>query len=186
MCVWHLIFQSKGPEVKLSFIRWVFHVTWSLRALLILKQPWLSFGEKKIHFGKVYSVANLKPVCNCSYCPLKPVCIKMRRFSFFLCVILLNSQLFSWNLCLSVCFQGGYAAYRYAQPTAATAAAYSDRYDSKHLNPFVFPLFTQLLFLFFSVLFAAESEYNYFKQAAWPKYCLKNKTMNHITMLITW
>lgn len=66
----------------------------------------------------------------------------------------------------SVCFQGGYAAYRYAQPTAATAAAYSDRYDSKHLNPFVFPLFTQLLSLFFSVLFAAESEYNYFKQAA--------------------
>uniref|UniRef100_A0A671VVE8 RNA binding protein fox-1 homolog 1 n=1 Tax=Sparus aurata TaxID=8175 RepID=A0A671VVE8_SPAAU len=27
-----------------------------------------------------------------------------------------------------VCFQGGYAAYRYAQPTAATAAAYSDSY----------------------------------------------------------
>lgn len=31
--------------------------------------------------------------------------------------------------CLRVCvfLQGGYAAYRYAQPTAATAAAYSDR-----------------------------------------------------------
>uniref|UniRef100_A0A3Q2YIN4 RNA binding protein fox-1 homolog 1 n=1 Tax=Hippocampus comes TaxID=109280 RepID=A0A3Q2YIN4_HIPCM len=27
-----------------------------------------------------------------------------------------------------VCFQGGYAAYRFAQPTAATAAAYSDSY----------------------------------------------------------
>lgn len=30
-------------------------------------------------------------------------------------------------VCICVCFQGGYAAYRYAQPTAATAAAYSDR-----------------------------------------------------------
>lgn len=26
-----------------------------------------------------------------------------------------------------VCLQGGYATYRYAQPAAATAAAYSDR-----------------------------------------------------------
>lgn len=33
----------------------------------------------------------------------------------------------SYVICVSVCFQGGYAAYRYAQPTAATAAAYSDR-----------------------------------------------------------
>lgn len=90
----------------------------------------------------------------------------MRRFYLFLRVILLNSQLFLWNLCLFVCFQGGYAAYRYAQPTAATAAAYSDRYGSKDFNPFVFPLFTQLLFLFFFRSFAAESEYNYSKQAA--------------------
>lgn len=30
-----------------------------------------------------------------------------------------------WNVC--VCLQGGYATYRYAQPAAATAAAYSDR-----------------------------------------------------------
>lgn len=32
-------------------------------------------------------------------------------------------------VCVYVCawFQGGYTAYRYAQPAAATAAAYSDR-----------------------------------------------------------
>lgn len=127
------------------------NVTRSLHVLLIFKQPWLFFGRKKIHFGKVYSVANLKPVCNCNCDPLKRLHLNA-QILFFLRVILLNSQLFLWNLCLFVCFQGGYAAYRYAQPTAATAAAYSDRYDSKDFNPFVFPLFTQLLSLFFSVL----------------------------------
>lgn len=40
---------------------------------------------------------------------------------------ILNSQTFLLCMFCCVCFQGGYAAYRYAQPTAATAAAYSDR-----------------------------------------------------------
>lgn len=31
-------------------------------------------------------------------------------------------------------FQGGYTAYRYAQPTPATAAAYSDRYGLSSLG----------------------------------------------------
>lgn len=31
------------------------------------------------------------------------------------------------GMCVSLFLQGGYATYRYAQPAAATAAAYSDR-----------------------------------------------------------
>lgn len=33
-----------------------------------------------------------------------------------------------WNC--SVSLQGGYAAYRYAQPAGTAAAAYSDRYNT--------------------------------------------------------
>lgn len=140
--------SEKRPRSKsFSFISWVFQCD------AIFTRAAHSRTTMAVLWGKkVYSVANLKPVCNCNGDPVETLASKCADFYLFLRVSLLNSQPFLWNLCLFVCFQGGYAAYRYAQPTAATAAAYSDRYDSKDFNPSLFPLFTQPLSLFFSVL----------------------------------
>lgn len=101
--------RSKSFHSSVEFSR----VTRSLHVLLIFKQPWLFFGKKKIHFGKVYSVANLKPVCNCNCDPLKRLHLNAQILFFSSChsvkfpAVLMESVPFcvfsGWLRCLQIC-----------------------------------------------------------------------------------